>query len=322
MSTQAQRTPLRKKSAAGSPFSTTALPACPSASSPASARRRSPRRGLIQFNHPLAAELGLETAALGPDGLAAIFSGNVTPPGAEPIALAYAGHQFASFVPQLGDGRAILIGEVVDRAGAASRHPAERLGPDAVLPPRRRTRSARAGPARISGQRGDACARRPDDAGACGRLDRRARLSRRAPSRRDIDPRRRKPPAGRDLPVFRCAPRHRRAQTSCRLYDRSPRSGGKRGRASVSGSAAGGRGTSGAADRALDAARLHPWRDEHGQYRAVRRDDRFRTLRLHGRLRSRDRVQRDRPVTGAMPTPISRQSRHGTWRGSPRPCFP
>jgi protein adenylyltransferase len=72
---------------------------------------------LIRFNHPLAAELGLETAALGPDDLAAIFSGNATPPGAEPIALAYAGHQFASFVPQLGDGRAILVGEVVDRAG-------------------------------------------------------------------------------------------------------------------------------------------------------------------------------------------------------------
>ncbi len=72
---------------------------------------------LIEFNHPLAVELGLETAALGPDDLAGIFSGNVTPPGAEPIALAYAGHQFANFVPQLGDGRAILVGEVVDRAG-------------------------------------------------------------------------------------------------------------------------------------------------------------------------------------------------------------
>ena len=72
---------------------------------------------LIEFNQPLAEELGLETAALGPDDLAAMFSGNVTPPGAEPIAQAYAGHQFASFVPQLGDGRAILIGEVVDRMG-------------------------------------------------------------------------------------------------------------------------------------------------------------------------------------------------------------
>jgi uncharacterized protein YdiU (UPF0061 family) len=49
--------------------------------------------------------------------LAAVFAGNVTPPGAEPIAMAYAGHQFGSFVPQLGDGRAILLGEVLDRTG-------------------------------------------------------------------------------------------------------------------------------------------------------------------------------------------------------------
>ncbi len=52
-----------------------------------------------------------------PDELAAVFAGNVSPPGAEPIAMAYAGHQFGSFVPQLGDGRAILLGEVLDRNG-------------------------------------------------------------------------------------------------------------------------------------------------------------------------------------------------------------
>ena len=52
-----------------------------------------------------------------PDELAAVFAGNVMPPGAEPIAMAYAGHQFGNFVPQLGDGRAILLGEVLDRNG-------------------------------------------------------------------------------------------------------------------------------------------------------------------------------------------------------------
>ena len=46
-----------------------------------------------------------------------MFAGNVTPSGAEPIAMAYAGHQFGNFVPQLGDGRAILLGEVLDRNG-------------------------------------------------------------------------------------------------------------------------------------------------------------------------------------------------------------
>ena len=49
--------------------------------------------------------------------LAAVFSGNTLPDGAEPLAMAYAGHQFGHFVPQLGDGRAILLGEVTDSAG-------------------------------------------------------------------------------------------------------------------------------------------------------------------------------------------------------------
>jgi uncharacterized protein YdiU (UPF0061 family) len=72
---------------------------------------------LLIINRPLAEELGLRIAALDADALAEIFSGNRIPPGAEPLSMAYAGHQFGSFVPQLGDGRAILVGEVVDRAG-------------------------------------------------------------------------------------------------------------------------------------------------------------------------------------------------------------
>ena len=72
---------------------------------------------LIKFNESLASELGVDARGLRPDELAAVFAGNVIPPGAEPIAMAYAGHQFGTFVPQLGDGRAILLGEVVDRYG-------------------------------------------------------------------------------------------------------------------------------------------------------------------------------------------------------------
>ena len=71
---------------------------------------------LIKFNHALASELGLDEC-LDVHTLAAIFSGNLIPQGAEPIAMAYAGHQFGQFVPQLGDGRAILLGEVRDRLG-------------------------------------------------------------------------------------------------------------------------------------------------------------------------------------------------------------
>jgi serine/tyrosine/threonine adenylyltransferase len=72
---------------------------------------------LIKFNESLAAELGVDTRGLAPDEVAAIFAGNVIVPGAEPIAMAYAAHQFGNFVPQLGDGRAILLGEVVDHNG-------------------------------------------------------------------------------------------------------------------------------------------------------------------------------------------------------------
>jgi uncharacterized protein YdiU (UPF0061 family) len=69
------------------------------------------------FNRSLAEELGLDAAALEGDAGAALFAGNAMPEGAEPIAQAYAGHQFGGFSPQLGDGRAVLLGEVIDRAG-------------------------------------------------------------------------------------------------------------------------------------------------------------------------------------------------------------
>ena len=79
---------------------------------PNSPRRRRQSPSWIRFNEALASELGVDAQGLESDELAAVFAGNVTPPAAAPIAMAYAGHQFGSFVPQLGDGRAILLGEV------------------------------------------------------------------------------------------------------------------------------------------------------------------------------------------------------------------
>ena len=73
--------------------------------------------GMLQFNHLLAGELGLDRTDLTTDVLLRIFSGNELPVDARPIAQAYAGHQFGNFVPQLGDGRALLLGEVIDRQG-------------------------------------------------------------------------------------------------------------------------------------------------------------------------------------------------------------
>ncbi|MGC1529632.1 MAG: protein adenylyltransferase SelO family protein, partial [Bradyrhizobium sp.] len=75
----------------------------------------SPR--LIKLNRPLAVRLGLDPDRLdSPEGTE-ILAGVRIPDGAEPIAMAYAGHQFGYFVPQLGDGRAILLGEVIDIDG-------------------------------------------------------------------------------------------------------------------------------------------------------------------------------------------------------------
>lgn len=72
---------------------------------------------LIRLNRPLALELGVDVDWLAsPDGLE-VLTGKRIATGSEPIATAYAGHQFGSFVPQLGDGRAILLGEVIDQAG-------------------------------------------------------------------------------------------------------------------------------------------------------------------------------------------------------------
>ena len=65
---------------------------------------------LITFNESLASELGVDTRGLEPDGIASVFAGNLILPGAEPIAMAYAGHQFGNFVPQLGGGRPRRIG--------------------------------------------------------------------------------------------------------------------------------------------------------------------------------------------------------------------
>jgi len=78
------------------------------------------RPRLIMLNQALAEELGLNIAAFDADTLAAILGGNLIPAGAEPISMAYAGHQFANFVSQLGDGGAILLGEMFDRAAFAA----------------------------------------------------------------------------------------------------------------------------------------------------------------------------------------------------------
>ncbi|MEC5293096.1 MULTISPECIES: protein adenylyltransferase SelO [unclassified Aurantimonas] len=72
---------------------------------------------LLKLNRDLAVQLGLNPDELATQTGVEILAGKRIPEGAEPIATAYAGHQFGQFVPQLGDGRAILLGEIVDQEG-------------------------------------------------------------------------------------------------------------------------------------------------------------------------------------------------------------
>ena len=72
---------------------------------------------LIVFNLALNDALGLSDTCLNSPEGTAILAGNRVPEGAEPLAMAYAGHQFGNFVPQLGDGRALLLGQVADPEG-------------------------------------------------------------------------------------------------------------------------------------------------------------------------------------------------------------
>jgi protein adenylyltransferase len=71
------------------------------------------RPALVAVNEGLARELGIDPASIS----AEVAAGNVVPEGAEPLAQLYAGHQFGNWAGQLGDGRAILLGEVIDRHG-------------------------------------------------------------------------------------------------------------------------------------------------------------------------------------------------------------
>lgn len=73
--------------------------------------------GSIRVNEELAATLGIDINWLHSDTATAVVAGNAMPPGAQPIATVYAGHQFGGFNPQLGDGRAVLLGEVITPDG-------------------------------------------------------------------------------------------------------------------------------------------------------------------------------------------------------------
>ncbi|MDN5748008.1 MAG: YdiU family protein [Pseudonocardia sp.] len=76
-----------------------------------------PAPELLVLNEGLAAELGVDTAALREPSGVSLLVGHGLPEGVTPVAQAYAGHQFGGYMPRLGDGRALLLGEVTDVAG-------------------------------------------------------------------------------------------------------------------------------------------------------------------------------------------------------------
>lgn len=107
---------------------------------------------LVQLNEPLARELGLEPDELRSDAGIAFLTGAGLPPGSHPVAQGYAGHQFGAFSPRLGDGRAVLLGELTPP------HPwGVDVSPRAGTSPRRsgRTEAARtAQPGQLMGSHG------------------------------------------------------------------------------------------------------------------------------------------------------------------------
>ncbi|UTT50509.1 MULTISPECIES: protein adenylyltransferase SelO [Rhodococcus] len=76
-----------------------------------------PEPELLALNEELAVSLGLDVAALRSADGVAVLAGSAVPVGAKPVAMAYAGHQFGGYAPLLGDGRALLLGELVDGDG-------------------------------------------------------------------------------------------------------------------------------------------------------------------------------------------------------------
>ena len=225
---------------------------------------------LIKLNRQLASDLGLDAEWLAsPEGVQ-VLAGNRLPEGAEPTAMAYAGHQFGNFVPQLGDGRAILLGEVVGKDGL-----------------RRDIQLKGSGPTPFS--------RGGDGRAALGPVLREYVVSEAMaalgiPTTRALAAVLTGEPVIREmlLPgavLTRVAASHIRIGTFQFFANRATlrRAPGGRDR------------PPGGPGRTLAPRGLHPRRDEHRQHVHRGRNDRLRSMRLHGCVPPRHRVQLHRP---------------------------
>ena len=250
-----------------------------------------------------------------------LLVGTAVPAGATPVAQAYAGHQFGGYAPRLGDGRALLLGELVDADGrlrdlhlkGSGRTPFARGGDGlaAVGPMLREYVVSEAMHALgIPTTRSLAVV-------ATGRPVRRETLLPGAVLARVAE----QPPAGGQLPVRRAPPgdvdllrrladhaiarHHPAAAEAEQPVPRAVRGGGRR---------------PGVAGGPVDARRLRPRRHEHRQHDDLRRDDRLRPVRLPGRLRPGDGLQLDRRRRPLRLRQPAAWSPSGTSPGSPRRC--
>ena len=192
----------------------------------------SPR--LIKLNRPLALHLGLDPDRLeSPEG-AEILAGKRVPDGADPIAMAYAGHQFGHFVPQLGDGRAILLGEVIDADGVRRDIQLKGSGPTPFS--RRGDGRAALGPVLREYIVSEAMAALgiPTTRSLAAVMTGESVLRETAAARRRPHPRRLQPHPGRHLPVFRGARRYRGRAAARRSRHRPALSGAGERRAPLS----------------------------------------------------------------------------------------
>ena len=254
-----------------------------------------PAPRLLALNEGLAAELGLDPARLSaPEGIGFLV-GTDLPDSAVPVAQAYAGHQFGGFNPSLGDGRALLLGEVIDADGRRRDIHLKGSGPTpfsrggdglaAVGPMLREYLIAEAMQALgIPTTRalavvatGGKVARETTEPGAV--------LVRVAASHLRVGTFEYAAKPGRPRP--RPAPG--------RPCHRPPPARGRRCAEPLPGVLRGRRRAAGRVDRPVDARGLHPRRDEHRQHDDLRGDDRLRPVCVHGRLRPGDGVQLHRP---------------------------
>ena len=270
--------------------STTATRACRRTSIPGLSPTPLPDPYLVAFN-PAAAELiGLAPAEAARAEFAEIFCGNRLLPGFDPLAAIYAGHQFGVFVPQLGDGRAILLGEATGALGSwdlqlkgAGKTPYSRMGDGrAVL--RSSIREYLASEAMhalgIPTTRALAIVG-SDEPVIRENIESAAVLTRMASE----------PCALRLVRAVRLAPPARAGQNARRLRHRPALPAVARGAPALSGAAERSHRAHREADRTVAGRGLLPRRDEHRQYVHPRTHHRLRSLRLHRGLRLGPRLQ-------------------------------